>query len=205
MPACFPACFNTRYLARLFPLLLFSCLSAAPGVQAETPTSRYEVYGGYTFLSNSFNGFPGSRQPLNGWDAAAAFPAWHHLRFKLDAYKYSGTNAGAPQNGLFIMAGGQYGRGLGRETVFTEALFGDLGLNKDWGPNKSTGAQAAFAVLLGGGVDTPISKHLAYRVSGGFQYAYTALKYTYFPYIPYRTAGLPAYFGRVSTGLVWRF
>lgn len=189
---------------RFFPVVLLISLLTTLSAHAED-RERYQVYGGYTYLSNSFNGFPGARQGLNGWDAAVAFPAWHHLRFKLDTYRYSGTNDGAEQKALFILAGGQYGRRVGRETVFGEALFGSEGLNEKWGPQGQKGAQGAFALLLGGGVDTRISRHVAYRVSGGFQYAYTALKYPYFPFQPYRTRGLPEYFGRIATGVVWNF
>jgi hypothetical protein len=191
-------------LSRFSALLLLVCWLAVSNAQAETP-ARYQIYGGYTYLSNSFNGFPGARQSLNGWDAAASFAAWHHLRFKLETYHYGGTNQGAPQNAQFIMGGGQYGRRFGREYVFTEALFGDAGLNKNWGPNQATGSQATFAILLGGGLDTPISRHFAYRVTGGFQYAYPALNQLAPPYQTYRPAGLPEYFGRISTGLVWQF
>jgi len=82
-----------------------------------------QIYGGYTFLSNTINGVPGSRQPLNGWDAAVAFPAWHNLRFKIDTYAYRGTNLGAPQHPFFIMGGGQYTWRVRRESVFVEGLL----------------------------------------------------------------------------------
>jgi hypothetical protein len=127
------------------------------------------------------------------------------LRFKIDMYGYRGTNLNAPQNGLFIMAGGQYSRRIRRETVFGEALAGDLGLNKNWGANGVTGQAAAFATLAGGGIDTPLSRHLAYRVDGGFQYVYTALQGPPPLQVAVRPPGLPTYFGRLSTGVVWKF
>jgi hypothetical protein len=188
----------------LFSLLILLCLPSVVTAQSEAP-ARYQIYGGYTFLSDSFNGVPGARQPLNGWDASLAFPPWRNVRFKLDTYAYSGTNLGAPQNAVFIMAGAQYGRRLGRETVFAEALMGDAGLSSDWGPNKTSSEAPAFAALTGGGIDTPLTRHFAYRVNGGFQYAYTALKGPAPLYTPYRIPGLPTYFGRISTGFVWEF
>ncbi|HEY1983989.1 MAG TPA: hypothetical protein VGG85_01185 [Terracidiphilus sp.] len=191
-------------LVRFLPLLFLVCLSSVLHAQTESP-AHYQLYGGYTFLSNSFNGVPGARQPLNGWDASLAFQPWHNLRFKLDTYAYSGTNLGAPQKPWFIMAGGQYGRRLGRESVFVEALVGDAGINKDWGPNRITGGTATFATLVGGGVDTPIARHFAYRATGGFQYSYTDLAVETPIYLPYRIPGLPTYFARISTGLVWLF
>ena len=198
----------SRFFPLLFLFCLWSVLHAQSNLHEKTPsqaTERYQLYGGYTLLSNSFNGVPGSHQPLNGWDAAMAFQPWHHLRFKLDTYAYSGSNLGAPQKGLFILAGGQYGRRLGRESVFVEGLMGVVGLNKDWGAQKTPGESAAFATLVGGGVDTPLARHFAYRLDGGFQYAYTALQGPQPNIIPYRISGLPTYFGRVSTGLVWLF
>jgi hypothetical protein len=188
---------------RLLPLLALLCSFPILQTQAEAP-ARYQVYGGYTFLSNSFNGIPGARQPLNGWDASLAFPPWHALRFKIDTYAYSGTNLGAPQKPYFIMAGGQYGRRLRRESVFVEALVGDAGINADWGPNRTKAATATFVTLVGGGLDTPIARHFAYRVTGGFQYSYTDLVGPSLN-TPYRIPGLPTYFARISTGLVWMF
>jgi hypothetical protein len=58
----------------LVSLIALLCLSSALHAQSKAPAS-YQIYGGYTFLSNTFNGVPGSRQPLNGWDASMAFPS----------------------------------------------------------------------------------------------------------------------------------
>jgi hypothetical protein len=64
-------------------------LFCSAGAVAQTETSPpFQIYGGYSWLSNSFNGVPGSRQPLNDWNAGAAFPQWHHLRFKIDYSMY---------------------------------------------------------------------------------------------------------------------
>jgi hypothetical protein len=189
---------------RLFALIVLLCLSSLLHAESRDP-ARYEIYGGYTFLSNSFNGVPGSRQPLNGWDASAAFSSWHRLRFKIDTYAYRGTNLGAPQHALFILGGGQYTWRFRREAVFGEALFGDAGLNNNWGPNKSLGATASFATLFGGGLDTSLTRHIAYRLDGGLQHTNFALGGNLLPPNPYRIPGLPNYFGRISTGLVWRF
>jgi hypothetical protein len=146
---------------------------------------------------------PGSHQPLNGWDASVAFPSWHDLRFKIDVYAYRGTNLGAPQQPFFIMGGGQYSRRFGRESVFVEGLMGDGGLNRNWGAGGTTGETASFAALVGGGLDTPLTRHIAFRVDGGFQYSYFALAGQYSA--PYRIPGLPTDFARISSGLVWQF
>jgi len=188
---------------RLLSLALF-CLPALLHAQSETP-ARYEIYGGYTYLSNTFNAVQGGRQPLNGWDASVAFASWHNLRFKLDTSAYRGTNLGAPQDGIFILAGGEYSRRIRRESVFVEGLAGDLGLNKNWGPQGTLGQAAAFATLAGGGLDTPIARHFAYRVDGGFIYAYTALQGPPPLIAGFRVPGQPTYFGRLSTGVVWKF
>jgi hypothetical protein len=190
--------------SRLFPLIALLCLSCALQAQSETP-ARYQIYGGYAFLSNSINGVPGFRQSLNGWDAAVAFPSWHNLRFKVDASGYLGTNLGAPQHPYFLMGGGQYSWRIGRESVFVDGLMGDGGVNKDWGANKSPGETASFSVLAGGGLDTPLTRHIAFRVDGGYQYAYFALAPPTGNNVPYRIPGLPTNFGRISTGLVWQF
>jgi hypothetical protein len=190
--------------SRIFWIISLLCLPLIAHAQTEAP-GRYQVYGGYAFLSNTFNGVPESRQPLNGWDAAVAVPPWHHLRFRADFLGYGGNNLGAPQHAFFILGGGQYDVRLGRETVFAEALVGDGGLNRNWGAKQITGETASFSSVLGGGLDTPITRHIAFRVDGGYQYSYFALLGPKPTLIPYRIPGLPTNFGLITTGLVCKF
>jgi hypothetical protein len=138
-----------------------------------------------------------------GWDASMAFPSWHGLRFKIDAFGYTGTNLGAYERPYFIMGGGQYSHRLGRETVYVEGLGGDGNLNNNWGPNKAVGGTASFSSILGGGLDTPLTRHISYRVGGDFQFANFYLETA--KYVFYKTPGQPIFFGRLSSGLVWGF
>ena len=189
--------------SRLVSLIALLCLSSALHAQSEA-RARYQIYGGYTFLSNTINGVPGSRQPLNGWDAAVAFPSWHSLRFKIDTYAYRGTNLGAPQHPLFIMGGGQYAWRVKRESVFVEGLLGEAGMNHNWGPNETIGYTASISTYAGGGLDTQLTRHFDFRVSGGLQYAYFNLGSPQVAY-PFRLPVMSTNFGRISSGLVWRF
>lgn len=183
--------------------LLVLLLTAAISSAQSSDSSSYQISGGFSYLSNTINGVPGARQPLLGWEASLATPAWRNLRFKVDYSGYLGNNLGAPQHPYFIVAGGQYDHHLGKEMLFAEALFGDSGLNGNWGPNQSPGSSASFATLFGGGVDTPVSKHLAMRFEGGYQYTnfalYKSVTYKY----PYQLPGYPKNFARISAGLVW--
>jgi len=117
-----------------FASLAVLALPVIAAAQSEI-SAPYRLFGGFAALSNSFNGLPGSRQPLTGWEASAAFPAWHNLRFKVDVSAFNGSNLSAQQHVFFIMGGAQYEHAIGRERVFADALFGDGGLNRFWGPN----------------------------------------------------------------------
>src|ERR1039458_8429587 len=118
-------------------LLAIALVNMSSALHAQSEVSvRHQVYGGYSYFSNSFNAAPRSLQPLNGWDAYFAFPPWHSLRFKLETYAYRGSNLGAPQHALFIMGGGQYSWRFRKESVFVEGLLGEAGLNSNWGPNQ---------------------------------------------------------------------
>jgi hypothetical protein len=190
-------------------------LTVAPALfgQETSLVNRYQMYGGYSWLSNSLNGVSGSHQSLNGWEYAFAIPSWHDLRFKLNAFSYRGTNLGAPQHPYFIMGGGQYGRTFGRESPFVESMFGvgNTG-TADWGSNnlatglaKYHGDTASFAIDLGGGLDTAISRRFAFRVQGDFHYSYFQQFEKFVASKPVYVPHLPNYFGRLSTGVVWRF
>ena len=166
-------------------------------------SSSYRFAGGFSYFSNAINGVPGARQALLGWQASMETPAWRNLRFKLDYSAYTGNNLGAPQHPYFILAGWEYEYHLRKERVFAEALFGDSGLNGNWAPNQAPGSSASFATLLGGGLDTPVSKHLAVRVEGGWQHTNFALYQSTAYKYPYQLPGYPKNFARISTGLVW--
>jgi hypothetical protein len=187
------------HLPSLIPLL---CLPIPMAAQT-TASPPIELSGGYSYLSNSFNGVPGARQGLNGWDAAVAFPAWHNLRFKIDVSGFTGTNLGASQHPYSIMGGGQYERRWRRERLFAQALFGEAGLNRNWGANGTPGGTASFTSLLGGGLDTPVSQHLSIRLEADAQHTNFFLIQSPTYTVPYRIPGLPNFFGRFSTGIVW--
>ena len=187
------------------PTLPFIALFLSPLVlsaQSEVVTP-FQFCAGFTYLSNSFNGVPGSHRPMTGWNAAAALPSWHNLRFKIDVSGNYGNNLGAPQHAFSFMTGLQYERSLRRETLFGQALVGVVGLNRNWGANGGPGVTASFAELLGGGLDTPVSKHIGIRVEGDMQHTNFALVQSGASPLPYRIPGLPSYFGRISAGVVW--
>jgi hypothetical protein len=190
---------------RLFSLIALMCFSTALCAQQEPP-AHYQIYGGYAFLSNSMNGVPGSRQPLNGWDASLGFPSWHNLRFKIDVAGYRGTNLGAPQHPYSITGGAQYEWRFKRETAFVEFLGGDIGINENWGAGQIRGETASIAMLMGGGLDTRLTRRIALRVSGDYQYSNFGLAGpASLGSVPYKIPGLPNNFVRMSSGLVWRF
>ncbi|HEY6488643.1 MAG: acyloxyacyl hydrolase [Terracidiphilus sp.] len=190
-----------KRLAFFRSLALLALPLAASAQSPETAPYRFSA--GYAVLSNSFNGTPGAHQPLIGWDASVELPAWHNLRFKIDASAFSGANLGAQQNAFFILGGGQYQHAIRRERVFAQALVGDGGFNRYWGPNALPGATASFSELLGGGLDTPITRHFALRVEADMQHTNLALIQRLTYALPYHFAGQPHYFGRYAASVVW--
>src|ERR1700691_2509183 len=101
------------------------------------------------------------------------------------------------------MGGAQFTKRFGRESAFLEGFAGDGGVNRFWGPNAAPGETASWASVLGGGLDTPISRRIAFRVSGSFQWTNFDLIDNVKDIIPVKTPGLPNNFFRLSIGLVW--
>jgi hypothetical protein len=199
-----------KILTRLFLLAVVSGFAASAAAQKETPPPM-QIYAGYSRLSNSFNGVPGSQSALNGWNGGVAFQPWHQLRFKLDYSMYRGTNAGVPQHGFFILGGGQYGTTVRRERIYAEALVGEGGLNGNWYKadatgykNGNTGTIASLAEFLGGGIDTPVGEHAAIRVEGGVQHTGFVPIHPFPNSTQYHLDGIPNYFGRLTVGMVWQ-
>jgi hypothetical protein len=190
--------------------LLLTLMLLSPGIadrlaaQAQTANEanpgRKEFFAGYSFLSNSFNGHSSSasHQPLNGWELSFAAPVSRRLSFKVSANGYYGTSLGSPQRPIFILGGVTYSRHFGKEVGFVEGLAGLGILNKDWWGGEVPGATKSFAGSAGGGLDTPLTKRLAFRVQGGLLFAHFTINDN-------QISGLPNYFAQISSGLVWRF
>jgi len=197
-------------LTHRFPLIALLSISTV-GVAQQVTAPPMQVYGGYSRISNSFNGVPGSQQPLNGVNAGIAVLPWHHLRFRLDASSYRGTNLGTPQDSLFFMGGAQYEATFHRERFYAVALVGEGTLPGNWYKYDTTGyahghtgMTASLAEFLGGGVDTPVSHHLGIRVEGGVQHSdFVPIHPHSEGSLPYHLAGIPNYFGRFTVGIVW--
>ncbi|HSY35880.1 MAG TPA: acyloxyacyl hydrolase [Acidobacteriaceae bacterium] len=195
---------TTRHRTMRIPMVVLILILPVGFGKAQTATAPYQLAGSFTVLSNSFNGVPGARQPLLGWDASAALPAWHNLRFVIDYTSFQGKNLGSPQHAQFPTVGAQYSHRIGRESIFGKMLFGEGWLNKNWAANGAIGTLGSFTMYAGGGIDTPLSRHFSLRVEGGMQYTNLALETSLTSDFPdYRIPGLPNYFGRVSMGLVW--
>ena len=203
-----------RLWLRLFPAIALLLFVAAPGLQAQENQQKwqslYELYGGYSLLSNSPNGVKGARQPLNGFEAELAMLRWHGLRFKVATSDYRGTNLNAQEHLLFLTGGGEYDHRVGsREVGFLEGLMGNVAMNKNWMANGAAGQTASFLGIAGGGLDTSIGHNLAIRVKGDFLYmnlhpGIAALP-SPAPIYPNGVHGLPNFYARMGAGLVWSF
>ncbi len=87
--------------------------------------------------------------------------------------------------------------------MFGEGLIGDGGINRYWGPNASPGETAPRSRgSAGGGLDTRLARHLAFRMEGGYQYSYFILINNLQEINPVHLPGLPTNFLRLSSGLV---
>ena len=160
----------------------------------------YAVFTGYSFFSNSFNGHSTgtSYQPLNGWEVSFDAPVSRRFNLLVDGSGYYGTSLGSPQHPIFILGGLQYNRQFGKETAFLQGLGGLGHINSDFWGGLAHPTTNSFVGSGGGGLDTPITPHLAFRVKADFIYANFTIPDN-------QIHNQPNYFARISTGLVWRF
>jgi hypothetical protein len=92
------------------------------------------------------------------------------LSISFEALGVYGTNLGASQIEHSLLIGPQWSRHAGKETLFVHGLAGIGFINRDAIPydNSSASSNVTFAALAGGGLDTPITPHLAYRIEGDY-------------------------------------
>ena len=185
-------------------LLLPATLTAQNTHSEASDPGKYDLFGGYSLLSNSFNGHNSatSHTPLNGWNAALSAPVSRVSRgfgIKADVSGYYGTSLFSPQHPIFVLGGAQYSKHFGKETGYVEGLVGIGHLNKNWWWARVRGKHEFIYRSRGRGLDTPIARNLSFR--GGREILLDA-NFT----IPNdEIHALPNYFARISTGLVRRF
>ena len=180
--------------------MLILCLPLWVG-EAQTATAPHQLSGGFSALSNSFNGVPGCGSRCSAGTRLPPSPHGIISASLLDYANYQGTNLGLPQHGHFATAGSQYSHRIGRESIFGKMLFGEGWLNKDWAANGAAGTLASFTIYAGGGIDTPLARHFSLRVEGGVEHTNFALKINSTSLFPdYRIPGLPSNFARLLHG-----
>jgi len=200
-------------------LFLPSILIAQIGSGARPAGSEIEtratIFGGYSYLRNSSNGF-------GGWEGQGTFNFNRYLGVTADVsgtsvtpfgFSALGFSAGTYQRLNNYLFGPTITANLGRSAVFAHALFGEAHSSLGAGVSVpiiggiSTGLTSAnaFAMAFGGGIDIGLTRHLAIRA---VQVDYLR---TQFNATDALTTGLSSSLGnrqnsfRYSSGIVFRF
>lgn len=181
-------------------LLCSACCQAQEG--ALKAANNITVYGGYSWLSNSFNNHSSysSGSGMNGWNADVGLPVFRHFDLKLEGLGFYNNNLGIATHAHFFLAGPTLCHRLGKNTLFVQGLGGLGHIN---GEAMALGGDPAgrtnsFSADLGGGMDFHVAPRIAWRVEGG-------TLFSAFSSASDQIHGLPRWFGRVSTGIVARF
>src|SRR6202165_3079743 len=201
-------------ISLFLPSMLGAQSGGARAAGSENGT-RATVFGGYSYLRNSSNGF-------SGWEGQGTFNVNHYLGITADvsgasltpfSFSVLGFSAGTYQHLNNYLFGPTVTASVGRSSVFAHALFGEARSSLGAGVGIpiiggiSTGITKAnsFAMAFGGGIDIGMSRHLAIRA---VQVDYLR---TQFNAPDAWTTGLSSSLGnrqnsfRYSTGIVFRF
>jgi opacity protein-like surface antigen len=161
-------------LVVLLPAALLAQTSGADSSFSDAP-SRGTIFGGYSYLRNSSNGF-------NGFEGQGTFNFNRYVGVTADfggnyrtltTSSLFGLSASTNQRLYTYMFGPTVTAPIGRSSVFAHALFGQAHSSLGAGVSIpiiggiSTGVTSAnaFAMAFGGGVDIGLSKHIAIRAA----------------------------------------
>ena len=196
------------------PSVLVAQSGGARAAGSENGT-RANIFGGYSYLRNSSNGF-------NGWEGQGTFNFTRHLGVTADvsgaslspfSFSVLGLSASTYQHLNNYLFGPTATADFGRSAVFAHALFGEarsslgagVGIPIIGGISTGLTSAHAFAMAFGGGIDIGLTRHLAVRA---VQVDYLR---TQFSATDALTTGLSSSLGnrqnsfRYSTGIVFRF
>jgi hypothetical protein len=201
-------------ISLILPSMLVAQNGGARTAGSENNT-RATIFGGYSYLRNSRNGF-------NGWEGQGTFNLNRYLGVTADvsgasltpfSFSVLGFSAGTYQHLNNYLFGPTLTASLGRSAVFAHALFGEtrsslgvgVGIPIIGGISTGLTSAHAFAMAFGGGIDIGLTRHLAIRA---VQVDYLR---TQFSATDELTTGLSSSLGnrqnsfRYSTGIVFRF
>lgn len=197
--------FFVAVVALLTPLLL-----------AAQTAPKGEVFGGYSYLRNSSNGF-------NGWEGQGTYNFSDYLGVTADisgSYRtvaqfspVQGVNVSADQRLYNFLFGPTVTARFQNHSVFAHALFGaaqsklgaGLTIPIIGGISTDATSATAFAMALGGGVDIGLNRNVAIRA------AQVDYLYTRFNSVDALSTGLSSTLSghqnsfRYSGGIVFRF
>ncbi|MGA2903214.1 MAG: outer membrane beta-barrel protein [Candidatus Korobacteraceae bacterium] len=145
-----------RKLTVLLAILMLGSLL----VVAQQDTSKFDVFGGYSYLNGSSSGANG-RFSLNGWNGQGSFNFTKWLGGTADFGGYYGSPFKLSAHDYTFLFGPTINMRTRHFTPFVHALFG-----VDRFHAAALGGSindSAFAVAVGGGVDIPVKGIFAIR------------------------------------------
>ena len=190
----FGSCMHRFYLLGISLLVLGHAVSAQS-------SDRFEIFGGYSYLSGDFTTVTNSG--INGWNASlnAKVKPWAGIVADFSAY-YPSANFGCGQfcttsaKPYSFLFGPQVSLPFRRVAPFAQFLVGDTYVSSS---GNSLASANSFTFAVGGGIDFQINRHFALRGQVGlFHNGFTASDNQ----LQFKVNHNPV---RASTGLVFRF
>jgi opacity protein-like surface antigen len=194
-----------RVLAGLLVLFLSSALHGQVGIQS--PPSRVEIFGGYSFAAKNFGT---NHDPANGWNASVNFKPtrvfgivgdlagyYVNINFANQPFGCRCTDDFATYMAMF---GPQFSIHRNRWEPFARVLVGEAHLNETNTPPLTTvySKRTALAYAAGGGADYYVTRRIGIR--GAADYLHTGIE-TNNP----EQLTVTRNNARISTGVVFRF
>jgi len=136
--------------------VVFVCLVAATGFTQDFP--RAEIFGGASYANIDTNGLS-SRQNAAGWESSVSVNALQWIGGEADFSGYYKSIDGVPIRDYSVAAGPRFNV----KPIFVHALFGMDRLSAS--AFGESAHQNGFAGEIGGGVEFPVIRYLAVRVS----------------------------------------
>lgn len=197
----------TRTLGAVISVLLLGSL--AMGQADGRPSKRFELFGGFSWISQDISlTNPNGTGPI-GWNASITFPQPHSLGVVVDvsgfypSYSFGcGSSCSESAKIHSFLAGPQISASHGRVRPFARFLIGDTYMNATYGNGGSLQtftSHNSFTFGAGGGVDVNLNHRLAWRAQVDWLHNGFMTSDNQRTYQEHHNAA------RLSTGIVIRF